>query len=59
MAPIKLSRDQPPYDELSIPEADLEKCPDCERWYPTDSWHRCATNAIGDVPSDIEAEWSE
>jgi len=57
MAPIKLSRDLPPYDEAGLPDAQLDTCPDCNKPYPKDSWHMCATNAIGDVPDAVRNAW--
>jgi hypothetical protein len=57
MAPIKLSRDLPPYDEAGLPIEQLDTCPDCKQKYPKDNWHMCATNAIGDVPADVRKAW--
>lgn len=50
---VRLSRDQPPHDEIGMPDAALEVCEDCDRPYPADGWHRCETNAIGDVPEEL------
>lgn len=51
--PVRLSRDQPPHDEIGHHEDALEECEDCGRSYPADGWHRCEINTIGDVPEEV------
>jgi hypothetical protein len=45
--------DQPPRDEVGVPDEQLETCPSCNQLYPADGWHCCEDNMVGDVPEEV------